>query len=120
MKRTKSWRLTAFALAAILALASTHSYAEQASAGRGSLRHEAFLRGGSAIAEALSEKPIVPLNSALVVPPDMPAPLPAPQASEGKHHRVMLWVGLAVTGVIAGYLIQKAVRDHGKIFSPQN
>src|SRR5262245_38210929 len=113
MKRSLFYRAVGCALVLVLSAATMDAYAET-SRGVGELRHEAFLRGGTAISVALgsTESPLVSVD---LVPP---APTPSMNAfpQETKNRRLMLWVGIAITGAIAGYLIQRSVRNHGKIF----
>ena len=111
-----SWSYRIVACLMILTMASLNVFAEQP-AKTGSAGERAFLRGGSAISDALAER-TAPKES--IVPPKLPveqppAALPAPQ-TEGKHRKTMLWIGIAVTGTIAVYLIQRSVRNHGHIF----
>jgi len=104
-------------MAVILTVATLNAYAEEPVKSVTEVSQEAFLRGGTAISEAL-RTPSTPasLVSANLVPPAPTQPaMPAPP-QEGKHRRTMLWIGLAVTGTIAVYLIQRSVRNHGKIF----
>jgi hypothetical protein len=113
MKRSLFYRAVGFALVLILSAATMDAYAET-SRGVGELHHEAFLRGGTAISTALgsTESPVV---SAELVPPAPPQAMNAfPQ--ETKSRRLMLWVGIGITAAIAGYLIQRSVRNHDKIF----
>ena len=115
MKRSLAYRLTAYAVVLILTVATMDAYAEQSLRNPKELRHEAFLRGGTAISEAWnSVKLAVPVVATSIVPPAPPVPQAA--AAEEKHHRVMLWIGLGITAGIAAYLIQKSVTNHRKIF----
>ena len=122
MKNSTPFRFIACLVILALTTVSTDAFAGELARKPGELSHEAFLRGGKSISEALAAKTVAdPATSANLVPPEMPkrAVPSAPVAQEGKSRRVMLWVGIAVTGVIAGYLVQKGVRDHNKIFTSQ-
>jgi len=117
MKRSLFYRAVGLALVLVLSAATMDAYAET-SRGVGELHHEAFLRGGTAISAALGS-PGSPAVSADLVPPTPPQGMKAfPQ--ETKSRRLMLWVGIGITAAIAGYLVQRSVRNHGKIFGDAN
>jgi hypothetical protein len=115
MKRALSYRLVACAVVVILTLTTVNAYAEQPL--RNDLSREAFLRGGGAISDALREAASPnAVAAAELLPSEAPRPAMPSLPQETKNRRVMLWVGLAITGTIAVYLIQRSVRNHGKIF----
>src|SRR5215813_47651 len=84
MKRSLSCRIIACFV--ILTIGTLHVFAEKPSAKIGTASGRAFLRGGSAISEALNERTtttetIVPPKRAASEQP--PLPEPAPQTTEG-------------------------------------
>jgi hypothetical protein len=118
MKRSAFYRLVACFVIVTIAASATNVFA-------GEPAREAFLRGGTAIREALSAKTV---EATLVAPELLPSPRvippgPAAQQStavqtapnEGRR-RIMLWIGLGVTGAIASYLVWRGVKDHGHVF----
>ncbi len=114
MKRSLLCRIIACCV--ILTIATLNVFAEQPPRKIERASERAFLRGGQAISDALHERtakadPLIPPKPTL--PGQANAALPP---AEGKHRRTMLWIGIAVTGAIATYLIQRSVRNHGHIF----
>ena len=122
MKRSAFYRMVACFV--IVAIAGTAGNAGNAIAGfAGEPAREAFLRGGTAITEALAAKTVAPslvsaelLPSARVVPPAQQPASVQSAPSEGKRRTLMLWIGIGVTGAIASYLIWRGVKDHGHVF----
>ena len=118
MNRSLYYRAVACAAVVIVTVASMNVYAEQPSGKSKELRHEAFLRGGAAISDALRDATTAqPIVSPSLVPPIPPATSLIPPQEE-KHRRTMLWIGVGITGAIAIYLIQRSVRNHNSIFRP--
>jgi hypothetical protein len=112
MKRSLSGRLIACSLVVILTAVTMNVYAEPGRAG-----HEAFVKGGAAIAAALTPDSST-TEPKLVPPSTQPAiPAPAPAAEGGKGRKVAILVGIGITGVIAGYLIHRSYVNHGHIFN---
>src|SRR6476646_10572374 len=112
MKRTLFGRAIACSLVLVLTVAAMNAYAEQPG-------HAAFAKGGAAIAAALNPKATTatPTVAENLLPPSPPAtPPPAPAAEGGKQRTTMIWVGIGVTAVIAGYLIHRSYVNHGHIF----
>jgi len=103
MNNSMLFRLIACAVILTLTASSINAYAGELARKPGELRHEAFLRGGNAISEALTAKPLIDQPaSASLVPPAMPKPaMPSAPRQEGKSRRALLWIGIGVTGVIA-------------------
>lgn len=92
-------------LCVALLINSVPAYAAGASAEE--LRHEAFLRGGNAITEALNTKTeAAPLVSSAIEEtiPAKPAPMPAPQETR-KGMNKAVWVGLVAGFAVSGFLI---------------
>ncbi len=111
---SKPFRTVAWMMTLVLTLGSVSALAEQPAA------HKAFLRGGNAIAEALaaSKTGEPPAAAALVIPPQSPVQMAMPQ-EKTNHHRAALWVGIAVTGTIAAYLVRRSVKNHQSVFGPK-
>lgn len=124
MKRSLGSRFTAWLLIVVTTLGAVNLFAESGARSAEEARHEAFLRGGDAIADALTARSATPITLATLLPPNQPAsppapsPVPQPPQTEGKNHHLMMWIGIAVTGTIAVYLIQRAAKDHNHIFGP--
>ena len=75
MNRSPYYRAVACAAVVIVTVASMNVYAEQPSGKSKELRHEAFLRGGTAISEALRDATTAqPIVSPGLVPPIPSAP----------------------------------------------
>ena len=115
MKRSAFSRLVACLVIASIAATATNGFA-------GEPAREAFLRGGTAITEALAAKTAAPgfvaselLPPRVVPPAQQPASMQA-APSEGRRRTMMLWIGIGVTGAIASYLIWRGVKDHGHVF----
>jgi hypothetical protein len=72
------------------------------------LRKEAFVRGGSAIGEALNSKAepasMVPAAMEEAIPPKAPVPAPAPQDGQPGMHKAV-WAALIGGFVVSGILI---------------
>jgi hypothetical protein len=72
------------------------------------LRKEAFVRGGSAIGDALNAKvetaPLLPAAMEEAIPPKAPAPAPAPQEGQPGMHKAV-WAALIGGFVVSGILI---------------
>jgi len=83
-------------------------------AGAADLRHEAFVRGGNAIGEALNARLVMPAVEE--APQQQPAQMQA-EENKGKS-KVLLWVGIGIGVAISAYLIQRSVTKHRRIFAP--
>lgn len=113
MRYSMPFRVIAWTVVLFLTLGSINVFAEKPGS------HKAFLRGGNAISEALHQsKTPEPLLAARFIPAQPPAMSAMPQ-EKGKHSRVALWIGLAVTGTIAAYLVRRSVKNHQSIFGPK-
>jgi hypothetical protein len=108
-------RFVAYFVIAAIAASTTNAFA-------GEPARDAFLRGGTAISEALAAKTVTP---ALIVPELLPSPRVVPPAQQSTamqsapgegRRRTMLWIGIGVTGAIASYLVWRAAKDHGHVF----
>jgi hypothetical protein len=72
------------------------------------LRKEAFLRGGNAIAAALTTRTDelkVPVTFTEKIPTPLPRPVPGPQGSADKGMSKLLWTGLIAGFAASGFLV---------------
>jgi hypothetical protein len=107
-------RVTALIVIITMLAAAAPARAEQP-VPSGELRHEAFVRGGKAIGEALNTRLVL---TALETP--LPSQQPAQMQAEenGKKSKVLLWVGIGIGVAISAFLIQRSVTKHRRIFAP--
>lgn len=117
MKRSVACTVVVFLL-----MGSLTAFAAKPSGNSEGLVREAFLRGGSAISEALLDATsTAPIVAADLIPAEAPKrSVPTAQAPEGGHRRLMTVVGIGIIGTIAVYLVQRSVKNHNKIFGSNN
>lgn len=99
------YRITLLLLVRFL-LGETPLYGENAAYER--LRKEAFLRGGNAIAAALTSKPFeekAPVAFSERIPTPTPRPVPGPQGPADKGVSKLLWTGLIAGFAASGVLV---------------
>ena len=122
MRTSNAFRITTVCVIVAMLIATVPANAESMRA-HSDARHEAFVRGGDAIREALNQPNE---NTSLETPPvvvaasDKPAPEPARQETSepGKGTSKLLWVGIGIGVAISAYLIQRSVTKHRRIFGP--
>lgn len=111
MPRLLRFRATAFLMMVAVFAATMPAHAADT-------RHEAFVRGGDAIATALNERDtrlLVPIIVPEVTGEQEPAQV---QAEEKKGRPKLFWVGIGIGAAISAFLIQRSVTKHRRIFAP--
>lgn len=100
------WYRIALLLSIRFVLGETPLYGEGAAYER--LRKEAFLRGGNAIAAALTTKTYeekAPVAFTERIPTPLPRPVPGPQGPADKGMSKLLWTGLIAGFAASGVLV---------------